>query len=433
MELAGNLRAAGAWLACVLLVALGLRLGWGLTRPTSEAAIDSLPDQREYLTLAESVLHGRGLAFLDRRFADTVYAFRMPGYPLFVAGCGANIRVIRAVQAVVDTSTVLAVFLLAGVLCGAGRQVGRWVPLLAATIVSVNPYLIYFSGLVLSETLFTAMLAWGLVLLVWGEPRWGAGWRRVVWGMGGLVLTLSVLVRPSAIVLPVVLGVGAALVNHRGAGTYEEADRRRPVPVGTAMLVLTILVLIPWWARNFHVLKRWVPLDTNGGITLYDGYNPDASGASDQRFIAREPELQVLSEADRSEYLTQKALTYAREHPRRDVELVLTRLARTWSPLPLSGEFGRPGYRAVALAYSLPLDVLAVLGLMFGRLPRAAKVLLLLPAIYFSTVHALTVGSLRYRMPAEPPMAVLAADFLGAWAASGETWRRAGRDLVQPT
>jgi hypothetical protein len=37
------------------------------------------------------------------------------------------------------------------------------------------------------------------------------------------------------------------------------------------------------------------------------------------------------------------------------------------------------------------------------------KIFLMLPAIYLTVVHAMSVGSLRYRMPAEAPMAVLAA------------------------
>ena len=36
---------------------------------------------------------------------------------------------------------------------------------------AVNPFLIYFSGLILSETLFTAMMVWGMVLLLYGEVR----------------------------------------------------------------------------------------------------------------------------------------------------------------------------------------------------------------------------------------------------------------------
>jgi hypothetical protein len=38
--------------------------------------------------------------------------------------------------------------------------------------------------------------------------------------------------------------------------------------------------------------------------------------------------------------------------------------------------------------------------------------LLMLPAVYFTLLHALSVGSLRYRIPAEVPMAVIAASAL---------------------
>jgi len=62
--------------------------------------------------------------------------------------------------------------------------------------------------------------------------------------------------------------------------------------------------------------------------------------------------------------------------------------------------------------YSLPFDALVILGLCYGPTSRAVKVFLVLPAIYITVVHAMSVGSLRYRLPAEPPMAILAA--LGA-------------------
>lgn len=430
----GN-RSSRVWLGCVLLAALGLRLGWGLTRPTTNSAIDSLPDQREYLEVARNLLHGHGLSFLDRRFSDTVYAFRTPGYPLLVAACGANVRAVRAVQAVLDTLGVLAVFLLARLFCAPDQQ--RVGPMVAAVLVAFNPYLVYFTGLILSETLFTGMLVWGIVLLLWGQGGRATTWAGVlVWLAGVVLLTLSVLVRPSAIALPLTLGIAAALMNRAPPPAYQQRMGWRPrwrLPIGTTIVLFTLLTLLPWTLRNFHVLGRWVWLDTNGGITLYDGYNPDATGGSDQSFIRREPELQVLGEVDRSGYLAQKALLYARTHPARDVELAAARLARTWSPLPLSAEFGRPAYRIIALAYSIPFDVLVVLGILVGRVPRAAKLLLLLPALYFSTIHALTVGSLRYRIPAEPPMAVIAAGLVGAWTSAGDAWRRVGRERSQPT
>jgi hypothetical protein len=117
-----------------------------------------------------------------------------------------------------------------------------------------------------------------------------------------------------------------------------------------------------------------------------------------------------MGEVQRSRYLQDLAWRYAIAHPWRSVELGVSKIARTWSPLPLSNQFGGKGlYVAVALAYSLPLDLLVLVGLGRRRLSRPAKVFVLIPAIYFTVIHALSVGSLRYRIPAEPPLTILAA------------------------
>jgi hypothetical protein len=88
----------------------------------------------------------------------------------------------------------------------------------------------------------------------------------------------------------------------------------------------------------------------------------------------------------------------------------MIKIARTWSPMPLSSEYGgQAKIVAIALIYMIPLDVLIVLGLWRGQLPAATKVYLLAPAIYLTAAAAMSVGSLRYRIPADLPMAVVAA------------------------
>jgi hypothetical protein len=260
------------------------------------------------------------------------------------------------------------------------------------------------------------MLAWGMVLLTAPlsprQPR-RAAINSLMWFAGALLLAMSVLVRPGAMGLPVVLGVLSALVNRRAAESYH---RRWRLPVGATMLLLTILVLLPWAIRNHHVLGRWIWTSTNAGVTAYDGFNPDAAakswprlGESDQRFIAEMPQLRRMSEIERNDYLNAKARDFMRRDWRRTARLALAKVARTWSPIPLSEQFGRSSYRAIALAYAIPFDVLVVLGLWLGPLPRTAKLFLMTPALYLTVAAALSVGSLRYRMPAEVPMAVLAA------------------------
>lgn len=416
-------------LGVLVLIALTVRVAWGLAQPADDAAIDKLPDQREYLALGRSLLFGEGLKFFDPRFHDEVYAFRTPGYPLLVAACGGKVRIVRVVQAAIDTSTVLAIYLLAR------RWLNPGSSLFAAGIVAFNPFLIYFTALVLTETLYTAMLAWGMVLML-GPIRIAPGpdepiaptWRAtIVWLAGGLILALSVLVRQSAIALPVALGIAAAFANRRQGSPYH---RNWPLPVGSTMLLLTVLILLPWAWRNYSVLGRWIWTTTNGGITLYDGFNPDATGASDQSFVQSMPELRSMDEAARSKHLSDQATQFIRQQPRRAAELAAIKAARTWSPVPLSQDHAGWKYRIVGLLYSLPLDVLVLLGLFHrapgaGPLSRSAKAFLLLPAIYFTAVHMLSVGSLRYRIPVEPPMAVIAAS--AAFLPGVAGWKRADR------
>ena len=109
-------------LMLILLSGLGVRLGWVLTRPSDDATLEQLPDQREYLEVARSFLGGEGFSFADPRFGQRVYAYRTPGYPLFLAACGGNVRIARVAQALIDAGTVLAVYLLAL----------RWLPPAAA-------------------------------------------------------------------------------------------------------------------------------------------------------------------------------------------------------------------------------------------------------------------------------------------------------------
>ena len=80
--------------------------------------------------------------------------------------------------------------------------------------------------------------------------------------------------------------------------------------------------------------------------------------------------------------------------------------------MPLSEGYGTSRNVLVGLAYSIPLFVLTLAGLWLAGIPVRVKVLCLVPAIYFTAVVAISVGSLRYRLPADPPMAVVAANAL---------------------
>lgn len=406
------------------MLAVLIRLPWIFLQPTDDQAIrTALPDQFEYLQLARNLLEHGSLHFHDPRFDQDVYAFRMPGYPLFVAALGARPTLVRLAQVLIDASTVLAVYLLArrwllrrdvlqqaiaGRASGPGsdRETGA---LLAALLIAVNPWLIYFSGLLLTETLFIAMLAWGMVLL---SVRWPDRRRAMLAGIA--LLALSVYIRPSALPLAALLAVAAALANRPEAHPYKGNTRfilREAALIGVIAAAASVLVLLPWAIRNARhpAVNAWVWTTTNNGITSYDGFHPGATGASDQTFTQAMPELRQMSEVERSAHLAKLARQEIARDPARAAALAVRKVARTWSPMPLSSDYNRLRYILPGLLYTVPFFLLVAVGAVASELSRLAKLLLLLPAIYLTLIHAVSVGSIRYRIPAEPPMAVLAA------------------------
>jgi len=372
-----------------------VRLGWGLRQ--GSGVDPRLPDQNEYLSIAKNVLAGRGFVFHDDRFDQDIYAYRTPGYPLFLAAAGGSPLAARVAQALVDTCTVLGVYLL-------GR---RWLrrnwALVPAVFVALNPFLVYFSGLILSETVFASLLIWSLVLLVASTDA-NSKARRWQLLSGCILLGCSAMVRPSALLLAPLLAFAIG----------PNSVRQRLAHLALCIAALAAL-FFPWALRNRLVLGRWILATTNGGISRYDGFHPAASGASDQSFLQcpQFAGVKSMGEVQRDRFFSdladQRFAALCREHPSQLLRLSVLKLARTWSPIPLSRDFGRRTiYIAAGLVYYAPFYLLIVAGL-FGRaIPLSARVLLVLPPIYLSAVHAMSVGSLRYRIPIEPPMAILA-------------------------
>ena len=86
-------------------------------------------DDAEYAALARSTLSGGGFSL-----ESTPTAYRMPGYPLVVAGVflvsGESLITLRLLQAIVDTLTCLLVFVIGG--CVSDERTGLVAALLSS-------------------------------------------------------------------------------------------------------------------------------------------------------------------------------------------------------------------------------------------------------------------------------------------------------------
>jgi 4-amino-4-deoxy-L-arabinose transferase-like glycosyltransferase len=407
-----------ASLATVLEWALGLRVlaailvEWYTRR---KGVLCVFPDTRIYWLLAETI--GQGTTYEVLQWGDNpFFALRTPGYPLFLAACrlafGDRTLPVRLVQAVLGAASVWLVYRLTARVAPPSPAWRGWtVPLVAAALAAIDPFLVATAALVLSEALFIPLMLlslWALAMIWRGEtgatdcPRHRWPWAIV----SGVASGAAVLVRPSWLLfVPAMLLAWLAL---SGRGRRAEALR------GALLVGLGVLaVLAPWWVRNARVYGRFVPTALWTGASLYDGLNPHATGASDMDGFLGAPDIWPLGEEAQDAELFRRAVAFAREHPRRVVVLAAIKAARYWSPWPNADGFRAPAVAVASALFYVPLLALMALGAWDRRRDGRALVVLAGPLLYFAALHMVFASSMRYRIPAAVPALGLAAIGIG--------------------
>ncbi|WP_435008856.1 ArnT family glycosyltransferase [Tundrisphaera lichenicola] len=405
---------AASW-TLILGIALGLRviaaalLTWYVGR---KGTLCLFADTNIYWELARTIVEGE--PYRVSQWGVPHYALRTPGYPLFLAACraifGPSLPAVRLVQAGLGVLGVWLVARLAASTIPSVRRSGSgWtVPLVAAALAAIDPYIVGMSALVLSEALFLPLMLAGL----WGLARlWRSGdeptiVRPASIAIGtGLAMGGAILARPSwALFLPGVLG---AWVLEAGRGRRVEALRRALI-VGVA----SAAILAPWWARNARIFGRFVPTALWVGASLYDGIGPQANGESDMRFVD-EPDVRALGESEQDAVFRERSIAFARSNPRRVLALAGVKFGRFWSPWPNADALKSPGVALASALITIPVYLLIGLGIWDRRRDPRALVLLAGPLLYFCLLHMVFVSSIRYRIPGEVPALGLAAAGLG--------------------
>ena len=446
-ELANGQAVATRWrflMAGLLLVAL-------LTRITAAIAVDRNVenagrqfliegDANGYWELGQRIASGREYSLHNppRRI------LRVPGFPLLLAGSirlfGDNIFSARIILAFIGTVCCWQSYVLGRML--SMRRVGFW----ACVFVAVNPLQIVSSVMILSETWFTFWMMGTLILLAYilnapsrtcdannsesdtptevpDKPsKCGlCGWRLSLLSIVmGICIGVTTLIRPGY--LPwlgiTVVGLLALL--------------KRPLVVRLSVALATIagciLIMTPWAIRNLEVSGHLVWTSLWSGPSLYDGLNADATGASDMRFFDDDQVLSQMSEFEMNQHYKQKAFDFVQQNPARTVKLAGLKATRFLSPVPNSLAGSHWGIGAVCVVFYTVF--VGAIGLAWGyrQLSIPRSLLLVGPFVLFLLVHMVFVGSLRYRLPVEFPLAVAAG--LGI---RHQLARRSKNDLPSPS
>src|SRR3954465_10180016 len=294
----------------------------------------------------------------------------------------------RVVSCVLGASAVVLIGML-------GRRVaGDRIGLLAGAIAAVYPALWMLDASLRSESLYLPLIA--LVLLLAYE-------RRFVWL--GIALGLAALTGSAALLLVPLLLLAMP------------RPRLRPALI---VVACCFVVIAPWLARNWITFDQPTGISTNegglfAGANCHSAYYTPLIGTW-ACFPVNDPGWGE-NEAVISGHLRSRAFDYATDHAGRVPAVVGVRVLRVWdlwSPADASRLEASIADRHIDAqqAAMLSLYVLipfALFGAVVMRRRGESLRILLVPIVFVTLVAALSYGSTRFRVAAEPAIVVLAS------------------------
>jgi 4-amino-4-deoxy-L-arabinose transferase-like glycosyltransferase len=388
----------GPWIGLFGL-ACAIRLLWVLLSPALLTSDASFYDQAGW-----QIATGKGYVINERPTA-----YWPVGYPAFLAlvylAAGHSPAYAQLIQVLLGAGTVvLAARLIT-------RIHGGRAGFTAGALLALSPNDSSYPALLVSETVFTALFIAAIYVILRAE-----GVRGYV--ASGVLFGLAALVRPVVLLLPVWLGLWVAW-RHRST-LRKGIVSALPYAVVFATMLLT---LSPWAIRNWVALGYPVLVSTNGGINLYIGNNPGATGGYQP---ITTPSVRAVwgDEVARERVATREAVTFIATHPLVFVRLVVQRavllFARGWDGIyehlratrsPV-GHGTRLALYGLAEMYYLLLLFACAASFFDRRGSPPVMGLLVAVAVYWIAVHVIVMAEPRYRFPIMPIITAFAAVYV---------------------
>ena len=297
---------------------------------------------------------------------------------------------------------------------------------IALLLLAVYPNSILYVPLALTEVFYTTLLLAGCWLLI---ARKGA--LRLVFA--GLVFGIATLVKAQTlVVIPLICLIGLLRDG--------QIVRRTPgvIARGAFIIGVAAMVVAPWTMRNHAVMGAWIPVSTNGGITLLTGNNDSARGGftPDDAAVKALDARTGLDEMEYDAAASRLGKEWIAAHPAQFVKLMPLKLLRLWGPDgegQWAYETGSPAWKAAPWAFTLlraanQLWYVALLGLfgvaavlMVRQRHKAGERVIdwwLLPygiALYPSAIAMVFSGQSRFHYPVMPFVCMAAGWVLAVW------------------
>ena len=370
-------------------------------------------DTTAYVTLAQRVVAG------DMALGPGLY-FVSPLYIYFLSAALAlfdTITAARVTQVALGTASVAAVF------ATAREWFGRRAAWLASLFAAGTGLFTFYETLILQAAIDPFLTSAVLATLALGlrtETRLRPAWWLIA---SGALFGIATLNRPNML-------FGAVAV----IATCFLLRRFQP---GLLLLIGLVAGLAPVVVRNGVVAGEWTMVSSHGGLNLYIGNNPGATGfyhevpgirpsiegqQEDTRRVAASALGREVSDAEVSSYFTARAITWIRENPLAATRLFIRKLFYTFHAqhvaLPHSYPFFAYDTGSSLRFFVLGPWLLVPLGL--AGLLMAPRTNFFIWAAFvpgYSIGVALFFVAERYRLPLLVPLCI------GAGAALDGIWR----------
>lgn len=361
-------------------LALGPRLFWS--------------DEDMYLSYARRVS-------LDQWLGPRAFTFVPPGqhYTLGILFHLIPVSALdaRLILAVASAASVWLTYRLA-------QRVSPWAGAVAACLMTLYPLVAYTAATLYPQTLAQFYLLCGANLLADHLERPSPG--RVAGA--GLFVGLT------ALTVPTILTICPAL------GAWMWWVRGRSFRAVAEVLLLAAVVtttLAPWIYRNYRVEHRFIPIATVGSQIFFFANNPKADPDSKDIALVDSvytPEIkaEIARSGNPDEVYSRHASDFIREQPGRFLLFYARRLRHFYDFTPHTFSTNSHTGRFSALVVGLtsgPVLLLALLGAVpWLRRGGIAAFVVLLPLLW-SLASAVFGVTIRYRVPIEPCILVVAS------------------------
>ena len=394
------------WLALIAGVALAIRVAWVVlfqTPPASDAA--------DYDAYGWRLAQGKGYVTSD----GTPTAFWPVGYPALLAAIyvvfGYSWLAAGIANAILGTISVLLTYRL-------GREfLSSRLSLAAAGAVAFLPsHIISFTSVLRNEMPHTALVLAALIVACRLARR--PNWKNAA--LLGLVIGVGLYVRPILLLFPAVV---ALLIMTQG-----KAGIRKSVGLAVIALLVSLLTISPWTARNYFAMDGFVLTATNGGFTFYMANGPGATG--EFRSVP-EGTFSDLSEMTVYREGVEMGLRHIVSHPDQWIALLPIKFFHLWASdrynihpniIPEAYRGIVPVLWFIAQIYWTIIVIGATLAAVsrpiLGYWLKFPAVLFPLTLLYWTAFHMMFHGEGRFHIQMIPVVAIIAAHLLE----SGQDW-----------